>query len=202
MAFGNFTHIAQVQTAYQIQYERKRGLVQPQPYTPSAGFVQLFTPLSRLIDIYASEEMRKHAVIFPMLADVYQHYAEHLVLWSEEYIAVPDDAQLNGYPDFLVTQRSPLGYTVMADPFLIVVEAKEDDFTKGWGQCLAGMVAAQRLNHDAALAVYGIVTNGQTWQWGRLQGNHFEQEDASVDRVDAFDYLNAVFAAVAQTTNQ
>ncbi|MDM8528805.1 hypothetical protein QUF58_11435 [Anaerolineales bacterium HSG24] len=193
MAFGNFANIAQVQTAYQIRYERKAEVITPQSYQPSNAFTQIFSSLSTHIDIYASEEMRKQAVIFPMLADVYQHHANGLTLWSEEYITVPEDAQLNGYPDFLVTARSPLGLTVMGNPLLIVAEAKEDNFTKGWGQCLAAMVAAQRLNKNDGLTVLGIVTNGQTWQFGRLQADLFEHHDTSVDRAKAFGYLQTIF---------
>lgn len=199
MAFGHFTDVAQVQVAYQIRYTRKATVVQPQAYTPSIRFVETFTSLSNLIDVYASEEMRKHAVIFPMLTDVYQHYANNLVLWSEEYIAVPDDPRLNGYPDFLISVRSPLGFTVMEKPLLIIVEAKEDDFTKGWGQCLAAMVAAQQLNGNPTLTVLGIVTNGQTWQIGQLIGNEFEQMDASLDRTNAFPYLNTIFSIADDT---
>jgi hypothetical protein len=201
MAFGNFTNIAQVQTAYQIRYARTAQLISPQPYQPSIGFTQMFIPLSQLIDVYASEEMRKHALIFPMLADVYKRYADNLVLWSEEYIAAPDDDRLNGFPDFLVTSRSPLGFTVMSQPLLIVIEAKEDDFTKGWGQCLAAMVAAQRINHNPEIAIFGIVTNGETWQFGRLQRDLFEQEDRAVARPDAFDYLQVIFDDVRKTTS-
>ena len=199
MAFGHFTDVAQVQVAYQIRYTRKATVIQPQPYTPSMRFVETFTSLSSLIDVYASEEMRNHAVIFPMLTDVYQHYANNLVLWSEEYIAVPDDPRLNGYPDFLISMRSPLGFTVMEKPLLIIVEAKEDDFTKGWGQCLAAMVAAQQLNGNPTLTVLGIVTNGQTWQIGQLIGNEFAQMDASLDRTNAFPYLNTIFSIADDT---
>ncbi len=197
MAFGSFINIAQIQTAYQIKYERQPTVIQPQSYQPSATFSQNFSKLATLIDVFASEEMRKNAVIFPMLAEVYPHYAAKLVLWSEEYIAVPDDNRLNGYPDFLVSTRSPLGFTIMEKPLLIVVEAKEDNFTKGWGQCLAGMVACQRLNGRADLAIFGIVTNGQTWQFGILQADLFRQLDRSIDRLDAFGYLNSVFAVAA-----
>jgi len=198
MAFGNFVNIAQVQTAYQIKYERQPRVIQPKPYRPSASFSDNFERLAQLIDIFASEEMRKNAVIFPMLAEVYQPHAANLVLWSEEYITVPDDSQLNGYPDFLVSTRSPLGFTIMQKPLLIVVEAKEDNFTKGWGQCLAGMVAAQKLNERIDSVILGIVTNGQTWQFGTLQADMFRQLDRSIDRLDAFDYLNGVFGVAEQ----
>jgi hypothetical protein len=55
MAFGHFTDVAQVQVAYQIRYTRKATVIQPQTYMPSAHFVETFTSLSTLIDVYASE---------------------------------------------------------------------------------------------------------------------------------------------------
>ena len=74
-----------------------------------------------------------------------------------------------------------------------------DDFTKGWGQCLAAMVAAQQLNGNPTLTVLGIVTNGQTWQIGQLIGNEFAQMDASLDRTNAFPYLNTIFSIADDT---
>lgn len=194
MAFTNFKNIAQVQTAYQIEHRREANIILAQPYQPSPSFSHTFNTLLANIDVYSSEEMRKNAVIFPMLAEVYQHHTANLVLWSQEYITVPNDPQLNGYPDFLISARSPLGFTILETPLLIVVEAKEDNFTQGWGQCLAAMVAAQQLNETTAMTVFGIVTNGQMWQFGQLKQQVFEQQETAISRADAFGYLQAIFA--------
>ena len=43
-------------------------------------------------------------------------------------------------------------------------DADINDFEMGWGQCLAELVAAQKINADADLQVYGIVTDGDLWQ--------------------------------------
>lgn len=194
MAFTSFKNIAEVQKEYQIRYERKSNLFKPQPFEPSDSFTENFEFLSRTIDIYSTEEMRKMAVIFPMLTDVYKYHESNLVLWSEEYISVPDDSKLQGHPDFLISLRSKLGLTVFETPFLIVAEAKEDNFTKGWGQCLAAMLAAQKLNQNADLTVFGVVTNGQMWQFGQLTQDLFQQQEPSISRPDAFGYLKAIFS--------
>jgi hypothetical protein len=56
----------------------------------------------------------------------------------------------------------------------VAVEAKRDDFIKGWGQCLAEMVAIQKMNDQSEQqTIYGIVSNGQLWQFGKLQNNRF-----------------------------
>jgi hypothetical protein len=58
------------------------------------------------------------------------------------------------------------------------------------------MVAAQRLNGDANLAVYGIVTDGEIWQFGQLVGKIFTKNlsRASIDRLD--EVYGAVFGVI------
>ncbi|MEM7532734.1 MAG: hypothetical protein AAF639_11205 [Chloroflexota bacterium] len=82
--------------------------------------------------------------------------------------------------------------TVIDKPLLIIVEAKQDNFTQGWGQCLAAIVAAQKINETAEIEIFGIVTTGQMWQFGRLQADLFEQYERLVRREEAFGYINAL----------
>jgi hypothetical protein len=79
----------------------------------------------------------------------------------------------------LITTRSPLGKTITGLPILVVVEAKQNNFSEGWGQCLAELVAAQKLNEKPDLPVHGIVTDGEFWQFGKLESDVFTRnEDA------------------------
>ena len=57
---------------------------------------------------------------------------------------------------------------------------------------MAELVAAQKINDDTAFPVYGIVTDGTLWQFGRLIGDTFTQ-----NRTD-FTWANlpALFGAV------
>ena len=59
---------------------------------------------------------------------------------------------------------------------MLVVEAKKDDFDAGWGQCLAAMLAAQRTNDRPSRLVYGCVSNGLAWEFGKLDGCNLTQE--------------------------
>ncbi|BAP55369.1 hypothetical protein THII_1072 [Thioploca ingrica] len=59
-------------------------------------------------------------------------------------------------------------------PYLMVVKAKKDNFTEGWGQCLAELVAAQKLNgNNFEQTLFGIVSNGEIWEFGKLIGQRF-----------------------------
>jgi hypothetical protein len=94
------------------------------------------------------------------------------MLWSHESLKYDED--LSGIADYLITKKSPLGKLVLEQPYLMVVEAKKDNFTEGWGQCLAELVAVQKLNEAHFVqTLFGIVSNGEVWEFGKLVGSHF-----------------------------
>lgn len=84
-----------------------------------------------------------------------------------------DNARLSGFPEYILARRSPLGKVVFDKPYFVLVEAKKDNFDNAWGQCLAEMVAAQRLNENRDIVVYGIASNGDFWQFGQLKHAKF-----------------------------
>jgi hypothetical protein len=137
-------------------------------------------------------------LIAPVLKEVYRSYSEALLLWS--HVPLGTEAPLMGTPDYLFTRRGPLGI-VQEEPYLLLVEAKKDDFEAGWGQCLAAMLAAQKLNVSANVIVYGCVSNGDLWQFGKLEGQHFTHEPvgfALKDLPGLFAALNYVFARASE----
>jgi hypothetical protein len=72
------------------------------------------------------------------------------------------------------------------------VEAKQDNFDAAWGQCLAEMIAAQRLNENAEIVVFGITSNGNLWQFGKLENNFFTLNS----KFYTIQELDKLFAAV------
>lgn len=66
-------------------------------------------------------------------------------------------------------------------PYVIVSEAKKDDFEQGWGQCLIALKAAAMLNEQAEhlFEMYGIVSTGRVWEFGKYTpDNPFYRSDA------------------------
>ena len=102
---------------------------------------------------------------------MYKNYAKHYALWIQKPLSYSDD--LSGTPDYIIATRSSLGKTVLGEPLLILVEAKKNDFEQGWGQCLAELVAAQKINEDTSVSVHGIVTDGKLWEFGKLTADIF-----------------------------
>ncbi|MFN0200293.1 MAG: hypothetical protein ACKVTZ_02160 [Bacteroidia bacterium] len=128
----------------------------------------------------ASEAAICEMVIFPILKSIWKPFAKKLLLWSHQ--SVSKDAEVSGIPDYILAKRSPLG-RVMSLPMLVMIEAKKDNFDEGWGQCVAQMIAAQKLNNDPYV-VYGIVTNGDTWQFGYLESQHLFKHFQSLSLSD------------------
>jgi len=73
---------------------------------------------------------------------------------------------LTGIADYLITPRR--AYIEM--PLLCTVEAKRDDFEQGAAQCITEMIACRWNNQqeNITIDVFGIVSNGQGWQFYQL----------------------------------
>ncbi len=182
MAFTDFKSADQVQQAYQIRYG-EQDFLSFAPQSLSDSFISDFEFNQEHFDIFSSEASRCEAVIYPLLREACKSFVRDYSLWSHKSITA--DAVLTGTPDYLIAKRSPLGKNVLDTPFVLVAEAKQNDFVRGWGQCLAEMVAAQRMNGTPTLPVYGIVTDGETWQFGKLVEQVFTKNRgrATIDRL-------------------
>ncbi|MCB1659808.1 MAG: hypothetical protein KDI39_16440, partial [Pseudomonadales bacterium] len=99
---------------------------------------------------------------------------------------------LSGTPDYMISKCSALGKTVLEFPLLMLVEAKKNDFEQGWAQCLAELWAAQQLNKNPQLTVYGIVSDGKYWEFGQLTGQMFIKNSQSFVIDDLAELLSAL----------
>lgn len=189
MAFTDFKSPDEVQKAYQIKYVEEDFLVITS-VSPPEHFVQEFEFSNANFDIFTSEASRCENVIYPILREVCKKFVSGYSLWSHKSISA--DSTLSGTPDYIIAKRSELGKNVLGEPLVVVVEAKQNDFTQGWGQCLAELVAAQKLNNNAQQTVYGSVTDAEVWHLGKLEGNLFTRNQTRVK----IDELENVFGAL------
>ncbi|MEE6162542.1 hypothetical protein U9R62_14610 [Cylindrospermopsis raciborskii DSH] len=93
---------------------------------------------------------------------------------------------MSEYLDYVVAKRSSRG-KVIFNFYLILVEAKKDNFEEGWGQCLAELIAAQKLNNQLNQTLYGIVSNGKIWEFSKLEEDNFVKniEEYSISNLDS-----------------
>lgn len=189
MAFSDFSEISEVLERFRIRYSED-DFVKAKYLNPSEQFRQELEFSRQHFNIFGSEASRCEVVIFPILREVYKGYADNYALWIKEPITY--DETLNGTPDYLVATKSELGIPVLGTPLIMLVEAKKNDFEQGWGQCLAELVAAQKINDNTTLTVHGIVTDGILWQFGRLVEDAFTRNRTNY----SLDNLPVLFGAV------
>ncbi len=197
MAFSEYNDIGQVQVEFNIKLNQEN-FIFAKPVEPPPVFLQEFNFTLENLPVFTSEGARTEAVIFPILREVYKDYSDKYVLWIQKSFSY--DARLNGTPDYLIATKSPLGKTVLAKPLLGVVEAKKNDFEVGWAQCLAELVAIQKLNADDITPVFGIVTDGERWQFGKFEKNLLTRHASSFvidDLPELFGALHYIFQLIS-----
>ena len=115
---------------------------------------------------FRSEHNICERLIFPLLELV--AIENNYTLFGHERFDVDKTLGLDGFPDYIIGREDK--YSLLDKPVMVVGEAKKDDFTSGWGQCGAELVAAQKRN-DSAKTVYGVVSNGKLWEFAKLKNN-------------------------------
>lgn len=171
MKFSDFENVEQVIAKYPLEIRQERFL----PEEVSEELPEWFKGnLSFLLDMKSIDENEaflSEGFVFPFLQQAWQRHRK-LKLWSHRTLTY--DNELYGEPDYLISAL-PEGVVerLITKPLLAVTEAKKEDFTKGWAQCLIGMIACQKLNQRVDITVYGIVSTGIIWEFGKLDGNAF-----------------------------
>lgn len=171
--------------------------VDPLVHTPAPD-LSARLDLVRELGYTHSESAVAQGLIFPVLLEVWAHYRDDLKIWSQPTFGT---GQLRGLPDHVVTRIKFRGQLTFEAPYVVIVEAKKENFDEGWGQCLAAMVAARELNGHAELPVWGAVTTGHLWQFGTLEGSTFTQ-DAQLFALTELDRLCGALRYVFEQVKQ
>ena len=170
MAFSSYKNIGVVVKEFQTTYTESNFLIET-PFNINDYFREELQFMMREGVVSNSEYAICENLIYPVLREVWKCYYSKFLLWSHESLTYNDN--LSGFPEYILAKRSTLGKVVLDKPYLLLVEAKQDNFDGAWGQCLAEMIAAARLNNVPNTTVFGIASNGAFWQFGKLQENVF-----------------------------
>jgi hypothetical protein len=173
MSFDYYKNISEVMQEFQITAIEAEFIIESKIEVRSV-FQEDLEFCLREFSFEESEYGVCEMIIFPILKELYRRYRNQFTLWSHK--AIIYDEKLSGTPDYILAQRSTLGKQVFEKPYFLVVEAKKDDFIKGWGQCLAEMVAMQKINNQPSQTLFGVVSNGKIWEFGKLNDNLFTKD--------------------------
>jgi hypothetical protein len=170
MSFSNYKSLGETVKKFQITYTQANFLTGADFQIPDSFREDLaFMMQESVVD--NSEFAICENLIYPILKQVWKQYYHQFLWWSHQYLNCDED--LSGFPEYILARRSPLGKIVFDQPYFILVEAKQDNFDAAWGQCLAEMIAAQRLNENSQIIIFGITSNGDRWQFGKLENQTF-----------------------------
>ncbi|MBD2194840.1 MULTISPECIES: hypothetical protein [Calothrix] len=170
MAFSSFKTIGEVLKEFQVTYT-EANFVSEIAFTIPDYFREDLELMMRDAVINNSEFAICENLIYSVIKEVWKTYRSKFILWGHQSLNYNRD--LSGYPEYILAQRSPLGKVVFDKPYFILVAAKQDDFVTGWAQCLAEMIASQKLHEKDEIVIFGIVSNGDVWQFGKLEANKF-----------------------------
>ncbi|MBD1214096.1 MAG: hypothetical protein H9534_15400 [Dolichospermum circinale Clear-D4] len=170
MSFNTFKSISAVLEQFPIIYQEE-SIVQEKTLQPSPYFIDRLQSVLTEGVVFNSEYAICENIISPILTEVWQNYKTKCLLWSHQFLNY--DEVLSGVPDYMIAKRSPRGKIFLERPILVAIEAKKDNFEEGWGQCLAELIAIQKINQFENEKAFGIVTNGKLWEFAQLQKNIF-----------------------------
>jgi hypothetical protein len=199
MAFSDFRNQNQVIERYGLGIRREDFIFPSEKPVLDEHFREQIKLVWYKFPFERSEGAASQALIFPILFEVWKSFRDHLLLLSQE--SLKGDDELCGVVDFLVCKKSLHGEIEPELPFLVIGEAKNDEFYRGWGQALSAMVAVQRQNGELSRTIFGIATNGRYWEFGKLEDNTFvlDMQPFSPSDLDSLmAALHFVFAACKQ----
>ncbi len=185
MAYGTFASYEEVATKFKIKLV-EQSFVQKIPFALDRGLFDFIGDNLRTRRSYVSENAICESIIFPILNIVAKNNG--LPVWSHVRFDITEEDGLVGVPDFIIAPASDIG-TTFKNPVVCIAAAKKENFNEGWAQVLAEMIAAQRFNNNMEQNIFGIVTTGNFWQFGKLHRNILTMEIASCSAVENLQHL-------------
>lgn len=129
-----------------------------------------------------TEKAHSELVISPVFVELRTQSNKEISIFSGIEFNVDSKLKLTGECDFLVSRSSY--QMLLSAPIVVAVEAKRQDFEKGYAQCIAEMIAVRIFNEREGKPterVYGTVTTGDVWRFLMLEGDKALIETVSFD---------------------
>jgi hypothetical protein len=144
-----------------------------------------------------NEATRKGLLVTPVVSEACFIY--DLGIFIEKELSVPKDKtpelphQLNGNCDYAISMDI-FDFTC---PVISVIEAKPSELSKGIGQCLSELIATLKIFPDQN-KVYGIITDGEIWEFMLLKENTLTLDDKNYHVSHVTDIIDRIEHIVEQ----
>ncbi len=170
MPYSTFT-VEEVRDKFALKIRYSSFFPILEPIAPS-DYLNSALSKSILYQTNGSEKARSEFIIAPILLELRDLAKNSISVFSGEEFTVDRELGLSGICDFLISRTTD--ELVIDAPVIALVEAKKGILKDGWGQCIAEMVAAKKLNEikDRQIEyIYGVVTSGSLWHFFQMQGD-------------------------------
>ncbi|MYA71423.1 hypothetical protein F4009_17755 [Candidatus Poribacteria bacterium] len=171
MAYSNFT-LEAVRREFQLEIVESAGIFsQVSTIVPQDRFIAELKEKVELAISSGTEKARSELIVTDVLFQLREHFNRRISFFSGIEFSVDAEQGLTGVCDFLVSLSPILSF--LEAPVIILVEAKRENLTTGFGQCAAEMIAAQRFNKEKGNDIphiYGATTSGTEWRFLKLEG--------------------------------
>ncbi len=202
MSYKSFKNISDVCENFNLDY-KELNFIKEKKFNPHEYFInQLLKSFSQK-RTFCSEGSICEKIISPIINTLGDENS--LPVWSHIKLNVKKELNLTGEVDYLLAPEVVGGYK-FKKPVVCLGEAKKDDFIGGWGQVGAEMIAAQMLNDNKEVTIYGLVSNGYFWEFAQLNKNLLTiNKDAynaprELDKI--FNILNWMFCKARKNADQ
>ena len=145
------------------------------PFQPSAHLSAILEDAKAGYLTLSTEKALSEQIVAPILVEMVK-INPHIQLFSGETIEGDKTKGLNGEIDFILSQSTTKTLRPKA-PIFCVTEAKISKVEKAIPQAAAQMLGIKTYNeaHNQKLEkVFGIVTDGNTWRFLKLENNILE----------------------------
>ena len=170
MAYSNFT-LETVRSEFQLEIVESTGLfAEVESVDPSVHLTAMLSRNVPLATTINTEKARSELIVVNVLVELREQFDCSISLFSGIEFSVDAEKGLTGICDFLVS-LSPI-QSLLEAPIIVLVEAKKENLTTGFGQCAAEMLAAQRFNAEkgnSITSIYGATTTGTEWKFLKLK---------------------------------
>lgn len=169
----NFRNLGELIKFLKLQYRQKMKLedVGLQPSCPEKLKEEIAFVLQEAAYDISTQAICEN-LVYPVLRESWRFFSDLLSLWGNPKI---DTAESEISPNYVFTKRSDFGKIVMETPYLCIVEVSTEHRNVGWMHTLWKMQEIRNQNPELRITVYGIMTNGETWEIGKLEQNVFTQ---------------------------
>ena len=171
MAYSDFKTLDQINEELGIVINETNKVYSGiEPVEVSQWFIETMKRTYTKAVTIGTEAARQALIVDQVLIELEGHIPISFFLGTT--FNVDSSKGLTGAPDGLITKSHNQLY--ITSPVIVLVEAKKGDLGEALPQCIAEMEAARIFNdrkNNNISTVYGVVTNGELWQFMNLIDN-------------------------------